>query len=229
MLCLSEREVDEQCVEGKPLKLQQLSAAMQASAPLCMRRSYGILMQTHHLKYAGRVQFNLFLKEVGVRLDDALAFWKREFMKGGKTAEEFDKQYKYNVRHQYGQEGCHANYVGHSCGRVISASHDRSGQAGCPYRSCSSKDLSVMLREMKVPSGAIAAAVDKAQNHHNQMVCIAVYKTLHAKELEQPLTHPQQYFLKIQESLVEGFIGDTETLNIGPLESALPPPHAAFV
>ena len=225
LLCLPEREADESCAAGKRLTLQELPAAMQASAPLCMRRSYGILVQTHHLKYAGRVQFNLFLKAVGVNLDDALAFWRREFMKGGKTADDFDKQYKYNVRHQYGQEGCRANYAGHSCGRVISASHDRTGQSGCPFRACSSKELSAMLRGMKVPAGAIAAVVNKAQNHHYQMACSAVYKALHVKELEQPLTHPQQYFLKSQES----FISETEPLNIEGLQSALPPPHAAFV
>ena len=209
LLCLPERELDDPCVAGQPLKLQELPAAMQASAPLCMRRPYGILMQTHHLKYAGRVQFNLFLKAVGVRLDDALAFWRREFMKGGKTAEEFDKQYKYNVRHQYGQEGCRANYAGHSCGRVISASHDRTGQSGCPYRACQAAELSAMLREMRVPSGAVAKAVGKAQEHHYQMACTAVFESLHADGLGQPLTHPQQYFLKSQESMVESFNSPT--------------------
>jgi len=185
------------------LALADLPAAMQASAPLCMRRTYGVLLDRHKLKYAGRNQFNLFLKSVGVSMENAMAFWRREFMKGGMTGEYFDKEYSYNVRHEYGQEGCRAKYAGYSCKIVIAAAHDRTGETGCPYRACQSSDLHSMLREMRVPDAAIVTAVDKAQNKHYQVACTGVFEALHKQGLGQPLTHPQQYFLKSQEIMHE--------------------------
>ena len=56
----------------------------------------------------------MFLKGIGVSMDDAVALWKTEFMEGGKTAEEFEKQYSYNFRHQYGQAGARINYKPHA-------------------------------------------------------------------------------------------------------------------
>ncbi|XP_057759482.1 putative disease resistance RPP13-like protein 1 isoform X2 [Arachis stenosperma] len=39
------------------------------------------LREDHHLKHAGRMQLGLFLKGVGLNVDDSLAFWREEFSK----------------------------------------------------------------------------------------------------------------------------------------------------
>ena len=51
------------------------------SAPLCMRHLHEKLVENHHLRHGGRMQYGLFLKGVGLSLEDALRFWQTEFTK----------------------------------------------------------------------------------------------------------------------------------------------------
>jgi DNA primase large subunit len=38
------------------------------------------LKENHHLKHHGRLQYGLFLKGVGLSLEEAMRFWKTEFL-----------------------------------------------------------------------------------------------------------------------------------------------------
>lgn len=51
------------------------------SAPLCMRHLHEKLVENHHLRHGGRMQYGLFLKGIGLSLEDALRFWQTEFTK----------------------------------------------------------------------------------------------------------------------------------------------------
>lgn len=42
---------------------------------------YSALKNDHHLKHNARQQFGLFLKGIGLSLEDALTFWRTEFTK----------------------------------------------------------------------------------------------------------------------------------------------------
>lgn len=46
-----------------------------------MRNLHEVLRKNHHLKYNGRLQYGLFLKGIGLSLEDALRFWRDEFTK----------------------------------------------------------------------------------------------------------------------------------------------------
>ena len=52
------------------------------SFPLCMRGLHQALRENHHLRHGGRMQYGLFLKGIGLTLEQALQFWRSEFTKG---------------------------------------------------------------------------------------------------------------------------------------------------
>eukprot|EP01024_Parvocaulis_polyphysoides_P030643 TRINITY_DN2790_c0_g2_i2.p1 TRINITY_DN2790_c0_g2~~TRINITY_DN2790_c0_g2_i2.p1 ORF type:complete len:378 (+),score=36.16 TRINITY_DN2790_c0_g2_i2:73-1206(+) len=86
--------------------------------PLCMQNLYNKLRDENHLKHAGRLQLGLFLKGIGLPLEEALQFWKQEFS-NKVTSEKFDKEYAYNIRHNYGKEGKRVSYNPQSCVKII--------------------------------------------------------------------------------------------------------------
>lgn len=52
------------------------------SFPLCMRQLHQSLRENHHLRHGGRMQYGLFLKGIGLSLEQALQFWRSEFIRG---------------------------------------------------------------------------------------------------------------------------------------------------
>lgn len=75
-----------------------------AHFPPCMRSIHENLRKHHHLKHYGRLHYGLFLKAIGLSMDDAIEFFQSEFLKGGViTAEKFSKEYAYNIRYNYGK------------------------------------------------------------------------------------------------------------------------------
>ena len=46
-----------------------------------MQQLHQRLRTEHHLKHFSRLQYILFLKGIGITLEDALRFWKSEFTK----------------------------------------------------------------------------------------------------------------------------------------------------
>ncbi|KAF4390549.1 hypothetical protein F8388_006046 [Cannabis sativa] len=135
------------------ISVKDIEALAKSSFPLCMRHLFDKLKEDHHLKHGGRMQLGLFLKVVshgifwhhcpmlqaglilgvGLKLDDALSFWKTEFsQKVG--AERFDKEYAYGIRHNYGREGKRTDYTPYSCQKIISSTPSVGDHHGCPYR-----------------------------------------------------------------------------------------------
>ena len=86
--------------------------------PLCMRELHRHVKQNHHLRHTGRLQYTLFLKGIGLSMDDTIRFFRTEFTKR-MPVDKFDKNYIYNIKHSFGKEGKRADYTPWSCSRII--------------------------------------------------------------------------------------------------------------
>ena len=113
--------------------------------PLCMRSMQNTLNATHHLKYTARLQYGLFLKGIGLSLDDAIKFFRTEFTKAHVDPEKFDKEYTYGIRYNYGKEGKKVNWAPWNCMRIIMGNVSPGESHGCPYRHYDSDALRALL------------------------------------------------------------------------------------
>jgi DNA primase large subunit len=109
---------------GDGIRAEMVDELAQKHFPMCMRNLHENLKRDHHLKHFGRLQYGLFLKVgsflseefwlscstqiLGLSIEEALTFWRRSF--SSYTDDQFNKHYKYNIRHSYGLEGRRANY-----------------------------------------------------------------------------------------------------------------------
>ena len=72
--------------------------------PVCMKTMQHTLQNTHHLKYKARLQYGLFLKGIGMTLEDAMKFFRAEFCKRADVdVDKFEKEYAYGIRYNYGK------------------------------------------------------------------------------------------------------------------------------
>lgn len=98
-----------------------------------MRILHESLYNNSHLKNSGRMQYGLFLKGIGVTLEDALRFWTHAFSKKI-DAVAFEKKYAYSIRHYFGKEGKQTNYTPYGCQKIISSAVGPGECHGCPFR-----------------------------------------------------------------------------------------------
>ncbi|PXF42403.1 putative DNA primase large subunit [Gracilariopsis chorda] len=165
------------------ISLKELEASLPAM-PLCMFNMMTKLRQNHHLRHAARIQLGVFLKACGLSMDESILFWRTEFGKGSITSEKFDKQYAYNIRHQYGREGKRRNLPAFNCMKVI---NDRPGPGehnGCPYREFEESRLKSALRALGADPNAISGIASKAKEGNFQAACGMCFAS------SQPGTHP---------------------------------------
>ena len=122
---------------------------------------HSAVRKEHHMKHYGRLQYGLFLKGVGLTLEESLHFWKTEFCKKipGDT---FDKQYAYNIRHSYGKEGKRTDYVPWNCKKVISSSLGIGEYHGCPFKTYKQEALvDFLMAAYGLTSGEVRQILDK--------------------------------------------------------------------
>lgn len=176
--------------------------------PLCATHLQRNLSINSHLKYTGRQQLGIFLKGIGLNVDEALKFWAQQFTKNGNMSQEtFNKEYKYNIRHQYGLEGARINYRPWDCATILNKPKPRAKEFhGCPYRDFTEAQLKQTFEDKGIKNiEDINLIMDNVQKQQYTIACTRVFELTHQKELlaqskaGQPaqmehINHPNLYF-----------------------------------
>jgi len=164
--------------------------------PLCMRNLHSSLRREKHLKYFSRLQYGLFLKGIGLSVEEALVFWRTAF--STITDDKFNKEYRYNVRHSYGLEGTRRNYKPYSCQQILTEHPPGPGDAhGCPYRTFSLENLTAAVEGMGIRDAQVLRTVkDAVKNRHYHVACTKVFETITSTSLTESINHPNLYFEK---------------------------------
>ncbi|KAK7954207.1 hypothetical protein PG996_015093 [Apiospora saccharicola] len=186
--------------------------ALSSSFPACMQHLHRSLRRDAHLKHFGRLQYTLFLKGLGLNLEECLIFWRTSFHKI--TDDTFNKEYRYNVRHAYGDVGGDSirrggGYSPFSCQKILTEHPPGPGEAhGCPYRHFNLENLTALLQQVGIADRSVLQGVkeDKeAQKFH--MACNRVFEHVHKNEIKrakddgimtsaqlETIVHPNEYF-----------------------------------
>ncbi|XP_059698655.1 DNA primase large subunit [Haemorhous mexicanus] len=188
------------------ISLEQIDALSVKSFPLCMRQLHRALRESHHLRHGGRMQYGLFLKGIGLTLEQALEFWKKEFIRGKVDADKFDKGYAYSIRHSYGKEGKRTDYTPYSCMKIIMSNPPSQGDYhGCPFRHSDPELLKQKLQSYKIPPSGIAQVLELVKGMHFQLACQKYFELTHdVEDIGFSLNHPNQYFTESQKLLNGG-------------------------
>lgn len=172
--------------------------------PLCATHLMKSVKHDSHLKYDGRQQLGLFLKGIGLNVDEALKFWSYEFTKSSKmNMDTFNKEYKYNVRHIYGLEGGRINYKPWDCNTILLRKRPQRGEYhGCPYRDLQMELLVSTLNDMGITDQHdINGVVEDVNKQQYTVACTRVFEITHKQQMEKAskpenlhITHPNLYF-----------------------------------
>eukprot|EP01104_Vermistella_antarctica_P004983 TRINITY_DN15397_c0_g1_i1.p1 TRINITY_DN15397_c0_g1~~TRINITY_DN15397_c0_g1_i1.p1 ORF type:complete len:507 (-),score=115.25 TRINITY_DN15397_c0_g1_i1:87-1607(-) len=196
-------------LSNRSIDIENLDQLTKQSFPPCMVHLHTNLRKSHHLKHGGRMQYGLYLKGIGLTLEQSLEFWRAEFVRTI-PADRFAKEYTYNIRHNYGQEGRRADYTPYGCSKIINSMNPGNGDFhGCPFKTMDDKNLSdLLMRDMRLDTPAVRDVLETSHNHHYQIACRKVFEHSHKGcATDLAITHPNVYFdesRKYYEALAEG-------------------------
>lgn len=177
--------------------IESLDQLSKKSFPLCMRVCHETLRAKHHLKHGGRMQFGLFLKAIGVTLEDSMRFWQEEFTKI-MDYEKFQKSYAYNIRHNYGKEGSMISYTPHSCLKIIGTAVAAQDVCGCPFKQYDPSMLRAKLSGYGLSAAHVQEVATLAQRGHPQLACGRYFEITMDAPLTDGISHPNGYFEQSQ-------------------------------
>ncbi|XP_049693210.2 DNA primase large subunit-like [Helicoverpa armigera] len=125
--------------------------------PPCMLNLHQNLRKRHRLSHTQRFHYSLFLKDIGMPIEESIDFWRSEYRlhpNGHHSCchnwEKDEKKYIYGIRHMYGLEGCKRNYPSVNC-QVIQSIDNSNSEGGCPFKSFDYDKMVPLLKNCSQP------------------------------------------------------------------------------
>jgi len=132
---------------------------------------------------------------IGVTLEDAIEFWKRELVQKYGEDGWRKKGYEYNILHSYGQLGKRANYTPYACQKIISSQVLPGDDHGCPFRHRDGATLGVLLREAGLDDQQCREVIALAREEKYMDACKRYFEYTHPGAQDDfIMNHPNKYF-----------------------------------
>lgn len=171
--------------------------------PPCMQSIHDNLRKHHHLKHYGRLHYGLFLKAIGLSLEDSIEFFRSEF--SIINPEKFQKEYSYTIRHIYGKEGKRVQLSAYSCQKIINEHPPGPNDShGCPFRHFDTKNLKALLVRYGVnDETTLNEILSMASVDRNYCGACTKYFSARYNDLPRSGTiyHPNQFYTDARNSL----------------------------
>ncbi|XP_038218730.1 DNA primase large subunit-like [Zerene cesonia] len=120
------------------------------SFPPCMLNLHLQLRKRHRLSHEQRFNYSLFLKDIGMPVNESIEFWKMEYSKAAHAHscchnwEQDEKKFLYGIRHMYGLEGGKKSYSCRNCSQIQNIENSCS-EGGCPFKSFGDAQMQQLL------------------------------------------------------------------------------------
>lgn len=190
------------------------------SYPLCMRHLHKALVKDNHLRFYGRLQYAMYLKGLGVPVDELQEYWRSKFSKYAQTETKL-RPYIYMIRHIYGLEGKGTDYTPYGCIKIGSLNVMTGEHHGCPFN-MDQHSMEVLSRELledlKVSKQDADEIMELCYSHQYQLACGKYFKAKHPDSIEFGVNHPNTYAYESRkywkENSSEGSSDRKKSLNV---------------
>ncbi|XP_050419505.1 uncharacterized protein LOC126832682 [Patella vulgata] len=160
------------------------------SFPPCMIHLHSVLRERHRLSHHARIQYSLFLKEMGLPVHEAIVFWRSEYSQSAPPGVDWGHNWKadgeryiYNIRHLYGLEGSHKNYRGHCCHSIQNQTVQPTSVGGCPFVHFDKTNLQNFLSTQQIDSKTSSTIMEYKDKRMFNEACSLFLKDKNAELL----------------------------------------------
>lgn len=164
--------------------------------PLCMSEILDGLKTKHQLKHWGRLQLGLFLKGIGMRLEDNILLFNNYLGKLSDSSKKIS-EYKYYLEHMYGKRGKKTDYTPWSCQKIADKAIPTSNDVyGCPFKFYSDSHLAKALKVRKLDDSQVNEVIAARKVNYN-IGCRKMFELTHNVSTVKPGIgkHPNSYYL----------------------------------
>ncbi|XP_043286516.1 DNA primase large subunit-like isoform X2 [Venturia canescens] len=177
--------------------------------PPCMQNLHSVLRNKHRLSHHARFQYSLFLKECGMQMEDAIHYWREEYLKphtceAGCTHswQKDERKYLYSIRHLYGLEGGRKNYKTPNCEKICEEVPSLRYEGGCPFKHFDSNQL-VKLLQKSLDKSVIEERFINVTARKPEAACSEFLRIIHQLDDQSFAIHsPVQFYTKVTSEII---------------------------